>query len=520
MKESGSCMKKMLINAIHPEEIRVAVVEDNILKELHIQSSQKEQIRGNIYKARISKVEHSLDAVFVDYGREKHGLLPVNEINWKLIPGMNGEKGSLANLRKGLEILVQVSREEKAAKGALLTMDISIPGRYMVLLPHQDTAGVSRKIEDEAQRKRLKDIMAQLTPPEDMGLIVRTAGMDKSKADLQKDLNYLLRLWKSIEDDFTTLSCPIPLYREGDIVIRSIRDYLTHDMTEILIDDEDTWLKAGVFMKSVMPRYKSLLKHYKQNKPLFTKYELEQQIQTIFNKRVKLKSGATIVIEPTEAMVVIDVNSGQSTASKDIENTAYSTNVEAAQEIARQLILRNIGGLVAIDFIDMRSKENMRNVEKALKEHLKNDRAHILVGKISKFGILELSRERLSSTILEKSYVGCAACDGSGMVRSVESSAFMALREIQLYLTRNTVAEVRAELAPEVAMYLLNSRRQYLARLEQEFCVKISIAINTGLIQGQIRIETADQRRVQSEDTPQLAAGFPDFPLPPGRGNR
>lgn len=486
-------MKKMLINAVHPEEIRVAAVEDGILKELYIQSSLKEQIRGNIYKARISKIENSLNAVFVDYGREKHGLLPLNDINWGFVPGAAQDKGSLSLLRKGMEIPVQANREEKNAKGALLTLNISIPGRYMVLLPRQDLSGISRKIDDEVQRKRLKDIISQLAPPPDMGLIVRTAGMDKTKADLQKDLNYLLRLWKSIEDGFESAQCPSLIYREGDIIIRSIRDYFTTDITEILIDDEETFRRAVIFMKSVMPRHKNVIKHYKQNRPLFTKYDLEQQIQNIYSKKVKLRSGGTLVIEPTEAMVVIDVNSGQSTAGRDIENTALSTNLEATEEIARQLVLRDIGGLVVIDFIDMRSRDNMRKVEKALKDALKNDRAHLVVGKISKFGILELSRERLSSTLLEKSYISCAVCEGTGLMRSVESSALMALREIQLYLNRHNLSEVKVELSPDVAMYLLNSQRKYLLRLEQDFSVKIDIAMNDRIKRGQVQMSVPEQ---------------------------
>ncbi|HNR50388.1 MAG TPA: ribonuclease E/G [Deltaproteobacteria bacterium] len=486
-------MKKMLINAVHPEEIRVAVVEDGMLKELYIQSALKEQIRGNIYKGRISKIEHSLDAVFVDYGREKHGLLPLNDINWRFVPGAKQDKGSLSLLRKGMEILVQANREEKNAKGALLTLNISIPGRYMVLLPRQDLAGISRKIDDETQRKRLKDIISQLAPPADMGLIVRTAGMDRTKADLQKDLSYLLRLWKSIEDGFSSAQCPSLIYREGDIIIRSIRDYFTSDISEILIDDEETFRRAVVFMKSVMPRHKNVIKHYKQGKPLFTKYDLEQQIQNIYSKKVKLRSGGTLVIEPTEAMVVIDVNSGQSTAGRDIENTALSTNLEATEEIARQLVLRDIGGLVVIDFIDMRSRENMRKVEKALKDALKNDRAHLVVGRISKFGILELSRERLSSTLLEKSYITCAACEGTGLMRSVESSALMSLREIQLYLNRNNPSELKVELPPDVAMYLLNSQRKYLLRLEQDFSVKIDISMNSGIRRGQVQMSVPEQ---------------------------
>jgi len=488
-------MKKMLINAVHPEEIRVAVVEDGVLRELYIQSALKEQIRGNIYKGRISKIENSLDAVFVDYGREKHGLLPLNDINWRFIPGAQNDKGSRSLLRKGMEIPVQANREEKNAKGALLTLNISIPGRYMVLLPRQDLAGISRKIEDEAQRKRLKDIMSQLDPPGDMGLIVRTAGMDRTKADLQKDLNYLLRLWKSIEKNFASAPCPSLIYREGDIIIRSIRDYFTTEFSEILIDDEETYRRAIVFMKSVMPRHKDVIRHYRQNKPLFTKYDLEQQIQNIYNTKVKLPSGGTLVIEHTEAMVVIDVNSGQSTAGRDIENTALSTNLEATSEIARQLVLRDIGGLAVVDFIDMRSKENMRTVEKALKDALKDDRAHLVTGKISKFGILELSRERLSSTLLEKSYVSCPFCDGAGVVRSVESAALMALREMQLYLNRNRPSGVKVELSPDVAMYLLNSQRKYLLRLEQDFSVKIDISMSQDLKRGQVRMSDLEHAK-------------------------
>jgi ribonuclease E len=485
-------MKKMLINAIHPEEIRVAVVDEGILKEFYMESALKEQLKGNIYKARISKIEHSLNAVFVDYGREKHGLLSAGDINPSLIPDLNIEKNVMHSLHKGLEILVQVIREEKAAKGALLTMNISLPGRFLVLLPHQDLAGISRKIEDEKQRKRLREIIEQLKPPENMGIIVRTAGMDKTKAELSRDMTYMIRLWKSIEEQFSKALCPSSIYKEGDIIIRTIRDYLNTDTTEILIDDDETLGRATLFMKTVMPRQKGIIKPYKQNKPLFTKYELEQQIEGIFNKKVKLKSGGTIIIEPTEAMVVIDVNSGQSTLGKSIEETAFETNKEAAAEIARQLILRDLGGLIAIDFIDMRSKENNRGVEKAMRDGLKNDRAHLVIGKISKFGILELSRERLSPPLLEKSHVKCPTCEGVGLIRSVESSAFMSLREIQLYLSRNKAAKIRVDMPEEVGMYLLNQQKKHLMRLEQEFAVEIFVRTNDNLTRGQIAIEPAD----------------------------
>lgn len=341
------------------------------------------------------------------------------------------------SLRKGMEILVQVVREEKGAKGALLTMDISLPGRFLVLLPRQDMAGISRKIEDEKQRKRLREIIDQIKPPEGTGLIVRTAGMDKTKTELARDMAYLTRLWKSIEDQFQKAACPSIVYKEGDIIIRTIRDYLTTDTAEIIIDDDDTMKRAETFMKTLMPRQKDIIRAYRQNKPLFTKFELEQQIEGVYNRTVRLRSGGTIIIEPTEAMVVIDVNSGQSSGARSIEETAFETNREAAAEIARQLVLRDLGGLIVVDFIDMRSRENIRNVEKTLREGLKNDRAHLVFGKISKFGIMELSRERLSPPLVEKSHVTCPTCEGVGIVRSVESAAFMALREIQLYLTRN-----------------------------------------------------------------------------------
>jgi len=486
-------MKKMLINAIHTEEVRVVVVEDNLLKELYIESSLKEQLRGNIYKSRITKVEQSLNAAFVDYGREKNGFLPINDINPAFIPGAKTAKDIPGLLKKGMELMVQVSREEKSAKGALLTMNISIPGRYMVLVPRQDLSGISRKIADDEKRKRLKDIMKQLDPPSDMGLIVRTAGMDKNKTELSKDMNYLFRLWKSIEDDYASAAAPGLIYKEGDIVIRSIRDYFTTDISEILIDDEETQKRAAIFFKSLMPRHKKLVKLYKSSKPLFNKYELEQQIQGIYKNKVNLISGGSIIIEQTEAMVVIDVNSGHSTGSKDIEQTAFFTNMEAAKEIARQLILRDLGGLVVIDFIDMRTRDHMRKVEKAIKEGLKSDKAHIQLGRISKFGIMELSRERLSPPLLEKSHVICPTCEGSGLIRSVESASLMALREIHAYINRTRPAKIRVILPHDTAMHLLNRQKQHIIRLEQDYSTDISIYSNHGLKQGQISFENPDE---------------------------
>ena len=483
-------MKKMLINAVHPEEVRVAVVEDGVLKELYIESALKEQLRGNLYKARIDRIETGLNAVFVDYGREKNGFLPVGDINPAFLPGTPAPHEIFKHLHKGMEIMVQVGREEKSAKGALLTMNISLPGRHMVLLPHQETAGISRKIEDEDQRMRLKDIIKQIGAPADMGIIVRTAGMDRTKAELSRDLNYLLRLWKSIQSDFKEAACPSLIYREGDIIIRSIRDYFTSDMKEILIDDEETGKRAVQFMKTVMPWQAKLIKPYRESRPIFAKYELERQLQEIYAKKVRLKSGGSIVIDTTEALVAIDVNSGQGTSSRDMEATALTTNLEAAEEIARQLILRDLGGLIVIDFIDMRSKESIRKVEKALKEGLKTDRAHLKLGRISLFGLMQLSRERLSPPLYEKSHVMCPHCQGTGMLRSVESSAFMALRDIHLALNRNHTARLRVTLAPEVAAYLLNQQRRHLVRLEQDFGTEIHIFADADTHRGEVNIES------------------------------
>ena len=489
-------MKKMLINGVHPEEIRVAVVEDGVLKDFHIQSSLKEQLRGNIYKGKISKVENSLNAVFVDFGREKHGLLPAHDTNGSFLGGGSKVKDTLSVLKKGLDIMVQVNREEKSSKGALLTMNVSLPGRFMVLLPHQDLSGISRKIEDEEQRNRLKEIITQLKPPAETGLIVRTAGMDKTKTELSKDLNYLLRLWKSIEEDFHKNTGPCLIYKEGDIIIRSIRDYFTTDISEILIDDEETFERATEFMKTVMPRQKKLIKYYKQPKPLFTKFELEHQIEGIYKRNVRLSSGGSIIIEPTEAMVVIDVNSGQTTNSKTIESTAFTANMDAAEEIARQLILRDLGGLVVIDFIDMKTRDHIRQVEKKIKDGLKVDRAHVVLGKISKFGIMELSRERRSPPLYEKSHVTCPSCDGTGIVRSVESSAFMALRELHLFINKNKHRRVRVILPTDVGLYLLNQQKKHLAKLEADFSVEIEILTSTGLKQGQVQVEISDASRL------------------------
>ncbi|HEY9160100.1 MAG TPA: Rne/Rng family ribonuclease [Desulfomonilia bacterium] len=482
-------MKKMLINAVHPEEIRVAVVEDGILREIFIESTMKEQIKGNIYRGKISRIEKGLNAVFVEIGRDKNGFLPMHDMNLMFVPDSDPGKSLSSQIKNGMDIPVQVVRDEKSAKGALLTMNISLAGRYMVLLPGQDSSGISRKIEDDEQRNRLKEIVKQLNPPKDTGVIVRTAGMDRSKIELQRDLNYVLKLWKKIEDDYASATSPALIYSEDDVVIRSIRDYFSIDMKEVLIDDEATYKKAVSFMKSVMPRYKNILKLYRDSRPLFTKYELEKQLTGVYSRKVKLKSGGHIVIDPTEALVSIDVNSGQASNGKDMEETALNANLEAAQEIARQLILRDLGGLIVIDFIDMRSKESIKKVEKTLKESLKNDRAHSRLGRISQFGILEMSRERLSPPILEKSHVVCPSCCGHGIVRSDDSSALMALREIHLFLDRNRQQKIRVTLPRDVALSLLNKYRSHLVKLEQDYSAEIMVMDSNAVKPDEVTIE-------------------------------
>ncbi len=482
-------MRKMLINAIHPEEIRVAVVEDGILKGLNIQSPTKEYLRGNIYKGRIARKEPALHAVFVDFGRQKNGFLAINDMNPAMIEGLKETENWKRYIKKGMEIPVQVTREESGSKGAQLTMNLSIPGRYMVLLPDHNLSGISRKIEDESQRKRIKEIITSLEVPENMGIIVRTAGMGKTKTILLRDLNFLLRLWNKIEKEIRDATVPSLIYQESDIVTRSIRDYFTPDIKEILIDDEETFAKAKLFMKSVMPRYQRIIKLYRESRPLFAKYDLEKQIRQIYNRDVRLKSGGSIVIEPTEAMVTIDVNSGQLTESRDIEETALKTNLEAAAEISRQLALRDLGGLIAVDFIDMRSKENIRTVEKAMKDGMKNDRAHVLVGKISRFGILELSRQRLSPPLMEKSHITCPLCGGTGMILSVETAAFMALRDIRYTINKKKSKSVNIKLPLDVALYILNRQREYVERLENEFSAILNIDIDNSLKRGEITID-------------------------------
>jgi ribonuclease E len=475
--------KKMLINVADEEESRVAIVEDGILEEFTIEVSSHEQIKGNIYNGVIVKVEPSLQAAFVDYGGRRHGFLPMGEIheNWHLDEARNSDREKRPRiqdvLKRNQSVLVQVTKEEMGNKGASLSTYISLPGRYLVLMPSSGSAGgISRKIEDEEERQKLKEVIAQLNPPSDMGIIVRTAGLNRNKAELQRDFTYLQRLWASIHEKSEQSAAPALIYQEHDLVLRSIRDYFTPDIQEVLVDHREVYRRVRDFFQAVMPRYQSRVKLYRERKPLFAKYQLEEQIEAIYTHKVELKSGGSIVIDPTEALVSIDVNSGRATKEKDIEETAFKTNLEAAQEVARQLRLRDLGGLIVVDFIDMRTLKHIQEVEKALRQAVKRDKARTQLSRISQFGLLELSRQRLKPTILEGNYLKCPHCEGSGLIKSAISLALLILRRIRTEAARENLASVHAVLPVETAAYLLNQKRKELYRLEEDYRITINVS--------------------------------------------
>jgi ribonuclease E len=488
--------KKMLINVADEEESRVAIVEDGILEEFTIEVSTKEQIKGNIFNGVVVKVEPSLQAAFVDYGGKRHGFLPMGEIheNWYANEGRNGDRDRRPRiqevLKRNQKVLVQVVKEEMGSKGASLSTYISLPGRYLVLMPDAGSAGgISRKIEDEEERKKLKETVAQLDPPPNMGIIVRTAGLNRNKTELQRDMTYLHRLWTSVHEKSHQTQAPALIYQEHDLVIRSIRDYFTPDIQEVLVDNRDVYRRARDFFQAVMPRYQGRVKLYREKKPLFTKHQLEEQIEAIYSHKVELKSGGSIVIDPTEALVAIDVNSGRATKEKGIEETAFKTNLEAAQEVARQLRLRDLGGLIVIDFIDMRTLKNIQEVEKALRQAVKRDKARTQVSRISQFGLLELSRQRLKPTILEGNYLTCPHCYGSGLIKSTISLALLVLRRIRTEAAKETLTAVKALLPMDVASYLLNQKRREISRLEEEHHLTIQLLGNPATRQNEYEIE-------------------------------
>ena len=458
---------KILINAVDPEESRVAKVKQNKLEDFHIESSSKEITHGNIYKGIITRIEPSLQAVFVDYGAERNGFLQRYEIHPDYFHDMADDEHTLDKLvKRGQELMVQVTKDPFMKKGAMLTTHISLPGGYMVLRPGSSNVGVSRKIENEEERLRLKEVVGNLKIPEDFGIIIRTAAAKASKTVLSKDLNYLFRLWKNIKGSVMKKKAPALLYKERHLVLRSIRDSFTPEVTEILIDDETIYKEVSDFIKLFSRGRDKIVKHYKGAKPIFSKFQLEDQIASIFESRVGLKSGGTLVIEQTEALVTIDVNSGKSTQEKSIEQTAYQTNLEAAEEGARQLRLRDLGGLIVIDFIDMRDAKHRADVERKLRLHVKEDKARTKVGKISRFGLLEMSRQRIRPSIEFGSHLPCKYCQGKGLVPSAETLGIGFLRKLSLETLKQKSKRVRGIVPLDVAEYLLNRKRREIVDLE------------------------------------------------------
>ena len=475
-------MKRMLINATQPEELRVALVDGQRLYDLDIESGAREQKKANIYKGRITRIEPSLEAAFVDFGSERHGFLPLKEISREYFKkNPEGRVNIKEVLSEGQEVIVQVEKEERGNKGAALTTFISLAGRYLVLMPNNPRAGgISRRIEGE-ERNELREALNGLVAPADMGLIVRTAGLGRSSEEMQWDLDYLLQLWTAIKEASQDRSAPFLIYQESNVIIRAIRDYLRQDIGEVLIDSIDAQEEALTFIRQVMPQYASKIKLYEDSVPLFNRFQIESQIETAFQRVVDLPSGGSIVIDPTEALVSIDINSARATKGSDIEETALQTNLEAAEEIARQLRLRDIGGLIVIDFIDMTPAKNQRAVEEKVRECLEADRARVQVGRISRFGLLEMSRQRLRPSLGESSGIVCPRCSGTGIIRDVESLSLAILRLIEEEALKDRTAEVRAQVPIPVAAFLLNEKRNSITKIELRTRARIIILPNDHL---------------------------------------
>lgn len=480
---------KILINAVDPAECRIAKVQDGKLEDFHTETAGREVTQGNIYKGTITRIEPSLQAVFVDYGAERNGFLQQHEIHSDYYQDPSSKENSIQNLvKRGQELLVQVTKDPVMKKGAMLTTFLSLPGRRLVLMPGSDTMGISRKVETEEERSRLKDILKQVKTPEGFGVIIRTAGQGCSKTAITRDLSYLMRLWKNIKSDVMRVKTPALMYKERDLVLRSLRDYFTTDVNEILIDNASVLREVKNYIHIIAPKQVKIVKKYNWANPIFSKYALEDQIASVFESRVDLKSGGSIVIEQTEAMVSIDVNSGKSTSQDSIEETAHQTNLEAAEEIARQLRLRDLGGLVVVDFIDMWERKHKTDVEKALKLHLKRDKAKTKVGRISVFGLLEMSRQRLRPSIEFGSYSACPHCRGKGLTPSPEKLGLNFFRELNLKSLKGEITLVRGVVPPQVANFLLNERRKDLLDLEDQRHVRISIEADPTLMPWDSRI--------------------------------
>lgn len=495
-------MKRMLINATQREELRVAMVDGQFLYDLDIETPSREQKKANIYKGRITRVEPSLEAAFIDYGADRHGFLPLKEIAPCYFHNLPEEGQERINIREvikeGQELMVQIDKEERGNKGAALTTFISLAGRYLVLMPNNPRAGgVSRRIEGD-ERSELRDVMAGLVVPDGMGLIARTAGVGRNQEELQWDLDYLIRLWEAIDTAAKEKSAPFLVYQESNIIIRAIRDYFRQDIGEVLIDDAEVYQNAIDFMQQVMPHTLHKVKHYQDHVPLFSRFQIESQIESAFQREVRLPSGGAIVIDHTEALISIDINSSRATQGGDIEETALNTNLEAADEIARQLRLRDLGGLIVIDFIDMTPARNQREVEQRLRDALKMDRARVQVGRISRFGLLEMSRQRLRPSLGESIHEQCPRCQGQGRIRNVESLALSILRIIEEEALKEKTGQIVAQLPLDIATFLLNEKRAAISSIEKRQETHVLLLPNPAL-----ETPNYDIRRVKTAELPE-----------------
>ncbi len=476
-------MKRMLINATQAEELRVAIVDGQTLYDVDIEQPAKDNKKSNIYKGRITRLEPSLEAAFVEYGAERHGFLPMKEISRDYFQaGVDPNKGTIRELlREGQEVVVQVDKEERGNKGAALTTFISLAGRYMVLMPNSPTAGgVSRRIEGD-DRAELKKAMDALTIPDDMGVIIRTAGVGRDAEELQWDLDYLLSIWRAIAEAALSKPAPFLIYQESRLIVRALRDYMRSDIGEILVDTPEMYAEALEFVEQVMPHNKRKLKHYTDDTPLFNRFQIESQIENAYERTIRLPSGGALVIDQTEALTAVDVNSARATKGGDIEETAFNTNLEAAEEVARQLRLRDLGGLVVIDFIDMSSNKHQREVENRLQNALKYDRARVQLGRISRFGLLEMSRQRLRPSLGEASQIVCPTCEGHGRMRSVESLSLSIIRVAEEHAMKDNTGQVLVQAPVEIANFLLNEKRSALREIEQRHDAPIVIVADEQL---------------------------------------
>lgn len=500
---------KMLINAVEAEEFRVAVIKDGLVDGFHIETSSTEDKTGNIYKGVVESIQPSIQACFVNFGDERNGFLQAGDIHPEYFQDPETAKGDQVPapieriVRKGQELLVQVTREMPGKKGPSLTTYLSLASRYLVLTPGKAIGGVSREIENEQERERLKGIMKEFKFPEGIGYIVRTAALGRKKREFSRDVNRLLRMWKSTKKRARKAPSATLIHKEQDVCLRTLRDYFTGEIGEVLVDDKETFAKVKDYMKIVSPRHQQLVKLYKDKRPIFARYGIEKQLGTLYSNRVTLKSGGSIVIDPTEALISIDVNSGRQKLHNNVEGTAFKANLEAAAEIARQLRLRDMGGLVVIDFIDMKEKKHNREVEKLLREQTKKDRAKIDMSSISKFGLLELSRQRLRPSIESRSYQTCASCQGRGLVLSVEAAAVAFLRRIWMGVSTRDITQVEGNAAPAVVNYLQNKKRKELARLESRYGVEIFLQGDPLLAPGSEKLvffnENGDEKSISAE---------------------